>query len=206
MDTNKMTGMIQAVCEDLISRKDEFCELDAKAGDGDLGVTLVYGCRAILEYLEEYDLDVMTPGEILEGCGEAFEENTGSTLSIIIAEMLYAAAKSLGESEDLGKALLAAVDGVAKRGKVTIGDKTIYDSLKPSADAYMLQQNLGVDVAACLEHAVEAATAGMESTRGMKARTGRASWMGDGVVEHVDAGSVVWVRILTKIQDLVIQD
>ena len=210
MDIQKVVTIIRGVCKDLISRKVEFCELDAKAGDGDMGITLVYGCKAVLEYLDDAELTGKSIANLLYGCGEAFEENTGSTLSIIIAEMLYSAATSLGGVTeptlgDIAAMLVKVGEGVAKRGQVSEGDKTIYDALKPSIDAFNEGYALGDPGIVCLDSAVEAAHRGMENTKGMKARTGRASWMGDQVTQQVDAGSVVWVRIITTIRDLLVK-
>ena len=200
----KFAESLNGLCDDLISRQEEFCGLDAKAGDGDLGITVTYGCRAIKKYLQRTDAEDASISELLMESGEAWEENTGSTFSIIAAEMFYSAAKRLKgidvpSAGDIADIFLEMSEAVKKRGKVDLGDKTIYDALKPSSDAFRDEIENGGSVVSGFNKALAAASDASEKTKGLKAKTGRASWMGDKVVDEIDAGSVVWVRILEYI-------
>lgn len=204
--SSDIVTLIRGLCESLIMSQEEFCSLDAKAGDGDLGITITYGCRAVIRYIDGFGDSFPPIGKFFESCGEHFEENTGSTFSTVAAEMFYSAGESAGSKEELtaedaAKLFNAMADGVAKRGKVTLGDKTIYDALKPSADAFHRSVEKGHSFTDAMEEARTAAETGMESTKGMKAKIGRASWMGDKVIKEVDAGSVVWVRVMEYITE-----
>jgi dihydroxyacetone kinase-like protein len=81
----------------------------------------------------------------------------------------------------LSGAFARAVDAVAARGKSQQGQKTMLDVLYPVADAL----SAGTPPAAIIALAHSAA----EATKPMKAIRGRASFLGDRSIGHVDPGA-----------------
>jgi dihydroxyacetone kinase-like protein len=76
----------------------------------------------------------------------------------------------------------AAANGLARRGRCVIGDKTILDTLRPAADAAMAGDTPG--------RTLMAAWRGMRSTRALVARRGLALRLGARSAGHLDPGAV----------------
>ena len=117
---------------------DELRRLDSIAGDGDLGVTVELGSKAMTDYLAnpgEEDI-----GKLLMKCGMQINKASPSTFGTLLASAFMEAGKAvLGYKEIEFKDLLllgnGAVNGVKKRGKAEVGDKTMLDALVPAVEA-----------------------------------------------------------------------
>ena len=110
------------------SCSDELNALDAQLGDGDLGVTMVRGARAIVSELPNLPGDV---GMALLKCAQAFTKLSGSTYGTLLATGLMSAAKATkGRTEvpwsEVSSLLGARVagDGAAQWGKIGREDCT----------------------------------------------------------------------------------
>jgi dihydroxyacetone kinase-like protein len=90
---------------------------------------------------------------------------------------------------DVAAALRAGLGGVVDRGKPAPGDKTMYDALAPAVDA--LERSLADDgsLATALIAARDAARTGRDATTPMLARKGRASYLGERSIGHMDPGA-----------------
>ena len=87
------------------------------------------------------------------------------------------------------KALRAGLEGVVARGKAEAGDKTMYDALAPAVDALDDALAAGAPLGEALRRATRAAEAGRDATIPMRARKGRASYLGERSVGHQDPGA-----------------
>ena len=103
--------------------------------------------------------------------------------------------------DDLAPMLRAAADGLGRRGRCTVGDKTILDSLAPAADSLERGLEAGLDPIVAYGAAVRAAARGMRSTRPMIARRGLAMRLGDRARGHLDPGAVSCLLLLRAIGD-----
>ncbi|MBB2891543.1 dihydroxyacetone kinase subunit DhaL [Flexivirga oryzae] len=104
------------------------------------------------------------------------------------------AGTALGEAtaasaQQFGSALRAGLEGVVARGKAQAGDKTMYDALAPAVDAYEVSVAAGFDIPDALDRARVAAATGRDATTAMRARKGRASYLGERSVGHQDPGA-----------------
>jgi dihydroxyacetone kinase-like protein len=106
---------------------------------------------------------------------------------------LRAGAACAGKSElapaDVVAVFQAGVDGIQQRGKGALGDKTMLDALIPAVDAMRSALEGENALAEILDRGAAAAEAGMQATKTMQARKGRASYLGDRSVGHQDAGA-----------------
>src|SRR4051812_35163129 len=102
---------------------------------------------------------------------------------------------------DLAAALQAGLGGVVDRGKAGPGDKTMYDALAPAVDA--LQDALAehTSLSTGLKAARDAAAAGRDATKPMLARKGRASYLGERSVGHIDPGAASAALLLEAATD-----
>ncbi len=110
---------------------------DGALGDGDLGVTMTRGMRAISDGAEEMPEDL---GLALLKCAQAFTKSSGSSYGTLMATGLMAMAKSLKgrasiEASELSGLVAAARDAMQARGKAELGGKTVLDSLDAIARA-----------------------------------------------------------------------
>jgi len=171
---------------------DELRRLDSITGDGDLGVTVDLASKAMTDYLNnpgEEDI-----GKLIMKCGLQINKSSPSTFGTLLASAFMEAGKTvLGRKEIEFKDLVlvgqGAIDGVKKRGKAEVGDKTMLDSLVPAVEAYKQAVANNIDYKVAIEKATEAAKKGMEATKNMKAKYSRASYRPDGGIGIQDAGA-----------------
>ena len=164
--------------------------LDGDIGDGDHGTNMDRGMKKALERLEATDGDDI--GASLKAVGMALVSSVGGAAGPLYGTLfLQMGQATAGKSEldlaDFTEALDAGMQGVVKRGKAELGDKTMLDALGPALEA--LRADGGDDVAAALQRAADAAREGMEATVPMVARKGRASYLGERSAGHQDPGA-----------------
>jgi dihydroxyacetone kinase len=94
------------------------------------------------------------------------------------------------------QALVAGIDSVQEIGDAKVGDKTLIDTLAPARVAYGAALEEGKSFRACIDAMVVAAEAGMNSTRDLRARIGRAARLGDRSIGVLDAGACSCFLIL----------
>ncbi len=194
-----LISILVKVAGDMKGHVDELRDLDAVMGDGDLGVTVGMGSDALISYLaapDETDL-----GKMLVKCGMNVNKVNPSTFGTLQASAFMGAGKAvLGKTEIMVEDLIAmekgAIDGIKKRGKAEVGDKTMLDSLVPAVETFQRSFTEKGDVVAALKAAVSAAEAGMLATDHMKAKFGRGSWRPDGTVGKRDGGAAAFYYMI----------
>lgn len=169
--------------------------LDATLGDGDHGENMSVGfgdaVRAIVRGGEMLDDD---PGDILRRLGHQLVAGVGGAggslygTAFIEAGIAVAGHERLGPA-DLAVALDAAAEGIARRGRCRLGDKTIYDALRPAADSFAAAVAGGAGLGPSLRLAAAAARTGMLATRPLIARRGLALRLGERSRGHQDPGA-----------------
>ncbi|MGW7053210.1 dihydroxyacetone kinase subunit DhaL [Streptomyces sp. NPDC054887] len=159
-------------------------DLDSAIGDADHGSNLQRGFAAVAAALDKEP--PATPGAVLTLAGRQLISTVGGASGPLFGTLLRRTGKALGEDaevtpERLASALGAGVDAVAQLGGAQAGDKTMLDALIPAADA--LTESLSFDAAR------RAADEGAVATVPMRARKGRASYLGERSVGHQDPGA-----------------
>ncbi len=185
---------LRRVAEHMESVADELNALDGQLGDGDLGITMTRGGRALQEILPALPADL---GMALMGCAQAVTKVSGSSYGTLLATGLIAAAKATrGRTEvpwsEMSALLRAALDAMALRGKAAVGDKTVLDALNAAADA---AEGRG-EPSDMLRAAAAAVDATLERMRGMQARIGRARIFGERSVGLDDPGMRAFREVL----------
>lgn len=203
MTGNELAGLLVAALPHLEASRDELRDLDAAIGDGDLGITVADGAAAVVRDLGAADSPVR-PAKVLQIAAAAFSAANPSTLSALVAGGLLAAAKAVGQAEEIDReaaamVLSAAIERIAFRGKSAPGDKTILDAMTPSLQALL---DGPADSAAALASMVSAARVGVESTTALTSRRGRAAWVGDRSIGHPDGGATAYLRLLEALQSV----
>lgn len=168
-------------------------EIDGAIGDGDHGINMSKGfsqCRNRL--LGAPDMPGLA--EAFEALAMTLLEGIGGSMGPLYGSFFMAWSETLADHEHMdaelfGRALAQAVDAVQSIGNANVGDKTLMDTLVPARDAYAVALAAGDSFHAALTAMMNAAEQGMESTRGLQARIGRASRLGERSIGVLDAGA-----------------
>jgi dihydroxyacetone kinase-like protein len=174
--------------------------LDAVLGDGDHGDNLVIGFRAVDDLLEEIPERTL-PGDLLRAVGHRLVAAVGGASGPLYGTaFLEAAARADSlptlDGPTIAEMLTAAAEGLARRGRSTVGDKTILDTLAPAAASFARAIDDGASPQAATSRAVRAAASGARSTRPMVARRGLALRLGERSAGHLDPGAVSCLLLL----------
>jgi len=181
--------------------------LDAVLGDGDHGDNLVAGLAAIDERLgaeSAQALDDDLPA-LLTSVGATLVASVGGASGPLYGAAFMEAgfaARSLDGADKTGALALllqAAAAGLARRGHCAVGDKTIYDTLAPAADALRSAADRGLDGPEALREMVIAGARGMRSTTPLVARRGLALRLGERSRGHRDPGAASCLLLLLAI-------
>ncbi|GGM07664.1 dihydroxyacetone kinase subunit DhaL [Nakamurella endophytica] len=191
-DTAATVSAVRAAAAMIAGHKAELTRLDQAIGDGDHGENLARGFHAVLVKLES--AAPATPADALKLVATTLISTVGGASGPLYGTAFLRASTALAGAAELtpelvAAALAAARDGVVARGKAEPGDKTMVDALGPAAEAARAAADGGGGVREVLAAAADAAARGSEATVPLQARKGRASYLGERSVGHVDPGS-----------------
>lgn len=180
----------------------ELGALDAHAGDGDHGSTMVRGLRAANEAVAAAD-DDQSPGQLLMTAGNAFSNAAGGASGALYGMFMLTVGQRLGNGPfntlSVHDALAAGLETISRLGKAKPGDKTMVDALSPFVSALGRAGERGAGLAKAWNEALPAAEAGAESTAQMMAKRGRSARLGERSIGHVDPGAQSMVYLLQAV-------
>ncbi|MES1161633.1 MAG: dihydroxyacetone kinase subunit DhaL [Rhizobacter sp.] len=188
--------LIRHVTQTLIDHVDELTALDQAIGDGDHGLNMRRGALAIQAKLDE--VGGQSLNDALRTMGMTCMSTIGGSSGPVFGTLLITLAKelpALPAAPDLARAVEAGIAALTRLGKAEVGQKTLLDVLAP------VQQTLaqgGDDLVARVRQcAIDASLA----TAQMDAIKGRASFLGDRALGHVDPGSRSMALIIGAVCD-----
>ena len=188
--------LIRHVTQTLIDHVDELTALDQAIGDGDHGLNMRRGALAIQARLDE--LADQSLNDALRTMGMTCMSTIGGSSGPVFGTLMVTLAKELPAAPgatDLARGLDASVKALTRLGKAEVGQKTLLDVLAP------VQQVLAAGgddlVARVRQCAIDSALA----TAQMDAIKGRASFLGDRALGHVDPGSRSMALIIGAVCD-----
>jgi len=196
-------GAIGAIQKSIDTNKEFLTQLDGAIGDADHGINMSRGFEAVVTKLQaEPDLDVSVG---LKKVGMILLSSVGGASGPLYGTAFMRAAVPAQSQSDISKEtaaqmLRAAIDGIKERGKAVPGEKTMLDSLEPAYDALVTGINEGRSFLECLDRACGAAEKGVEYTKTIIAKKGRASYLGERSLGHQDPGAtsvLIMLRALT---------
>ena len=194
----------QKILDDLVTavgaNKQYLSDLDGAIGDGDHGINLNKGFSLWADELRK------GPGDFSAGLASLSKillSSIGGAMGPLyglIFSGLSAGCRGQDwiDGEVFGQMMAGAVASVKTISQATIGDKTMMDVLLPAEEAYRDALQHGASFSEALEALCQAAEAGRESTRGLVARIGRASRLGERSRGALDAGAASCAVILTS--------
>lgn len=187
-DTRKL---LLHTADRIIQAEPELSAADRALGDGDHGLGMQRGMKAVQAKLAEVP-EAASIEQLFVAAGMAMLSSMGGASGALFGTLFRAGGKALAGREALDGAALAdfygaALEGVQTRGKAKPGDKTMVDALAPAAEAADRERDAGLGAVATA--AAAAAAAGREASRDMLATMGRAKSLGQGSIGHPDAGA-----------------
>lgn len=206
MDKNKRKEIVQAVSEKIEAEKDLLTELDSAIGDGDHGINMARGAKAVMEKLPS--LIEKDTGALLKGIGMAIVSSVGGASGPLYGTAFMKAGDALKgkeepSAEDFLAAFSAAIAGIKMRGKSTTGEKTMLDALCPAESAMREAIEAKKSPKEILQAAAAAAEKGAEETTNILATKGRASYLGERSIGHRDPGAVSSAFMLRAMADAI---
>ena len=189
---------IELAAADVAEQRDYLVDLDRAIGDGDHGENMDRGFKAALEALGQ--AEPASVAEVLKTVAKTLMSTVGGAAGPLYGTAFLRASKAAGDG-DLDAAGVAAIiegalGGIQARGKATTGEKTMVDAWTPALDAARAAAESGADAVATLQAAATAAEAGAAATEPLRATKGRASYLGERSIGHLDPGAVSTSLIL----------
>lgn len=196
---NDWTTVMQEVAQVMTEQADHLCEMDARMGDGDLGLTMKKGYCALPELYEAIDETDM--GKRLFKAGTKMSSVVPSTMGTLMSSGWMEGGKRLKgkdtvSASDFAEFLQGFADGIAKRGKCVPGDRTVLDALLPAAQAAAKAAEQGQDLPAAAQAALEGAKAGVEATKDMAPKFGKAAVFAAKAIGTEDQGAVAGMLLV----------
>ena len=200
--TSQMLQALKNMCATIEDEKEYLSELDGAIGDGDHGVNMAKCFREVKKKLAESSAEEI--GTLFKEVGMVVLNSVGGAMGALYGTFfLKLAQESAGKAEvslsDLVAMFQTGEQGILELGKANPGDKTLIDTLSPAVRAIESAEKEGKALAGALANFEQAAKQGMESTKDMLAKMGRASRLGERTVGHQDAGATSCYFILRSL-------
>jgi len=191
-------------CQRMEESKDLLTQADKAIGDGDHGVGMARGFEAVRQKVASQEFSALN--QLFETVGTTLLTSVGGAAGAIFGTLFRGGVRNLGDRQVFDSAALAAMlsDGlqaVQARGQATAGDKTMVDALQPAA--LKADELSSAPLDETLVSVTEAARQGMEQTKDMVARIGKAKTLGERSLGHPDPGALSTYLLLKYMMEYV---
>ncbi len=176
----------------IAENREYLIDLDRQIGDGDHGENMDRGFTAVIrgEVLD----NAASGADVMKHVARTLMSTVGGAAGPLFGTAFLRGSAKFPESELTAGAyadvLEAAAGGVQARGKAEPGEKTMIDALIPAAHAAREVADAGGTAAEAISASANAAREGADSTEPMQATKGRASYLGERSIGHLDPGAV----------------
>lgn len=196
--------LIKAVAETIEKNAEEVTALDQAIGDGDHVTNLQRGIDALLK--QSAELSELEWTQAIQKIGMTLLSTMGGASGSLFGTLFISMSKAVSgkvviSQKDFADIFGQGVEAVKKRGKADAGEKTMLDVLIPVAEGIKNDVNASVELSELLDNICKTAEKGMESTKDMVATKGRASYMEEKSLGHIDAGARTSQLMICAITD-----
>ena len=195
IDTEEMRGLVLAIADRIIASKPLLTEVDSQIGDGDHGIGMETGFRAVQDAVSGAAFSSIN--ELFRQTGMAMLNSMGGASGVIFSTIFLGGIRGMPELPEVTCGEFAAMmqrslEAIQKRGGAQPGDKTMVDAFAPACSAMLGYR--GDDFAELFACAAEAARQGVENTKRYVAKFGRAKSLMERAIGFQDAGATsVWI-------------
>ena len=200
--------LIDAACAAIGEHADRLSALDAAIGDGDHGHNLKRGFREIASQREV--LTGLALGPALQKAGMALVMKVGGASGPLYGSLLMAMGKAADPPPADARALAGiwaeGIAAVKRRGRSEVGEKTMLDVLVPALEALQTAAAEDLPCAETLARVRRAADDGLAATGPMLATKGRAAYLGERSIGHLDPGAQSSALLIGVVCDVLAED
>ena len=206
LDLSDTIEMVKQVALSIINSEPLLTDADRNLGDGDHGLGMERGMKAVIEKIESSSFNQIS--DVFKSAGMAMMSSMGGASGALFGTLFRNGGKALdGEetlnSDGLKSFLNAANEGVKSRGGASPGDKTMIDALEPAAQK--ASENISLPLYKLISLVSQAADKGKEESKDMIATMGRAKTLGERSLGHPDAGACSVAIILKSMSEFINQ-
>ena len=206
LDLSDTIEMVKQVALSIIDSEPLLTDADRNLGDGDHGLGMERGMKAVIEKIESSSFNQIS--DVFKSAGMAMMSSMGGASGALFGTLFRNGGKALdGEetlnSDGLKSFLNAANEGVKSRGGASPGDKTMIDALEPAAQE--ASKNFSLPLYELISLVSQAADRGKEESKEMIATMGRAKTLGERSLGHPDAGACSVAIILKSMSEFINQ-
>ncbi len=201
------TNMLISVANSIIENKQYLSDIDSETGDGDHGIGMAGGMQKAKDKISSIN-ETENAYRVFSEFGKTMLMSMGGASGIIFGSLFLAGAKEMPANCEITPKGFAAMmkkslAAIKERGKAEVGDKTMVDALAPAVAA--LEANAEKGYSLMLLEATAAAKQGLESTKALQAKFGRAKSLMERAIGHQDAGATSVYLIFKSMYDFSIQ-
>ena len=204
LSPDEVKAMLLLVCDRIIAAEPQLSEADRNLGDGDHGLGMQRGMTAAKEKLQASPTESIDKS--FSAVGMAMMSSMGGASGAIFGTFFRNGGKALAgkaafDAAGLAAFLRAGVDGVKQRGGAAVGDKTVVDAMEPAA--VKAGEVAAQDLPAAITATAAAAEGGMEASKALVAKFGRAKTLGEACIGFPDAGAMSVTVIINAMRDFI---
>ena len=196
--------IIEAIADVIEKNAEEITALDQAIGDGDHVINLQRGIQALMAQRD--DLSQLDWVAAWQKIGMTLMTAVGGASGSLYGTLFMALSKAAREQslnlQSFADVFIQGVEAVKQRGKAVAGEKTLLDVYIPVAEYLQTAAANSVALADVLANVSRVAIAGMESTRDMLATKGRASFLQERSLGHIDAGAKTGQLMICAINEV----
>jgi len=172
--------------------KEYLSEVDSHGGDGDHGINMNKGFTFARQELNELPSYTMSDG--LKVISHVLVNKIGGSMGPLYGSFFRGLSVASRKSETITNELMLemlkkAYKNLSDLTDAKVGDKSLIDVLAPTVETYEKTLNAGGSFNECLSQSLTAAQSGLEATKEIPAKIGRASRIGDRSIGFQDAGA-----------------
>jgi dihydroxyacetone kinase-like protein len=180
-------------CDLVIANEPMLTELDSTIGDGDHGTSMKDGFTDLRKALSTRNFSSVY--ELFCESGTQLVRSMGGASGVIFGTLFIGGREAVQgkdriNADDLIRFFDESASAIARRGRSNPGDKTMLDALLPAIDSMKRTRKSSADITAILAAAWEGAIEGMENTKNMIPRLGRAKNFREKAIGYADPGAV----------------
>lgn len=192
MNFQQIKAALKKAVENLERNRNYLDDLDEPIGDSDHGEGVSNSFRRAFGEIES--MEARDIGALFQTFGRGLIFFGGGAAGPLYGTAFLEGGKAVSGKEDLSLKDLEAFfsafeEGIARIGGAKLGEKTMLDTVHPAVHAFRSVFSEGADLKSAVLVTVEAAHAGMESTKDMISTRGRSSRLGERSIGHIDPGA-----------------
>lgn len=198
MNAEQLREMFLFVAQRIVDSEEYLTEIDLKIGDGDHGIGMSVGFRGVIKELPRIE-KFASVENVFKELGTILLDTMGGASGVLFGTMFISGIVKREEHDTIdmkgfAEIFRTSLNALQERGKAKIGDKTMVDAFEPAVIAMEDAAAKALSIKDGLRLAAKSAKEGMEYTKEVKARFGRAKYYGEKAIGLQDAGATsVWI-------------